>query len=170
MTYVIGCDPGTEQSALVVFDPAEMRVVSHAVDRNDAVLEGLAKSVVGKHAILVIEMVESFGMPVGREVFETVFWSGRFAQAWAGRFDSLPRRIIKQHLCHTARATDANIRQALIDRFGPGPEKAIGKKATPGPLYGIKGHCIAALAVAVTYADQHAASVDQIRRGVVAEF
>lgn len=65
------------------------------------------------------------------------------------------RRDIKLHLCNSVRAKDANIRQALIDRYG-GKEKAIGKKKSPGPLYGIKSHMWAALALAVTYHDQYA--------------
>jgi len=104
-------------------------------------------------------------MAVGAEVFETVFWSGRFAQAWSRRFERMPRREIKQHLCHSARATDANIRQALIDRFG-GTEKAIGKKKTPGPLYLLKGHLWAAFAVAITWWDLHANEPEAIRTNV----
>ena len=45
---------------------------------------------------------------------------------------------------------DANIRQALIDRYGPGKDRAIGRKLSPGPLYGLSGDCWSALAVAVT--------------------
>jgi hypothetical protein len=82
--------------------------------------------------------------------------AGRFAQIWNARspFYRLARREIKTHLCHSARATDANIRQALIDRFG-GQEKAIGKKANPGPLHSLKGHLWSAFAVAITYWDQN---------------
>jgi len=58
------------------------------------------------------------------------------------------------------RAKDANIRQALIDRYGPGKDKAIGQKKTPGPLYGFKSHEWAALAVAVTWMDQQGAKND----------
>jgi hypothetical protein len=49
-------------------------------------------------------------------------------------------------------AKDANIRQAILDRFG-GKEKAIGKKANPGPLYGVKSHLWSALAVALYISD-----------------
>ena len=63
------------------------------------------------------------------------------------------RKDVKLHLCGSPRAKDSNIRQALIDRFGPGKEKAIGLKKTPGPLYGVKSHVWAALAVAVTHLD-----------------
>jgi hypothetical protein len=48
------------------------------------------------------------------------------------------------------RATDANIRASLIDRYGPGKDSAIGSKRSPGPLYGLKGDEWSALAVALT--------------------
>jgi hypothetical protein len=59
-------------------------------------------------------------------------------------------------LCGSSRANDATIRQALLDRYGPGREKAVGTKANPGPLYGIKADLWQALALAVTYSDQMA--------------
>ena len=150
---VIGLDPGTEKSAVAVFNG--LSVTDAGEMSNRELLSWLiGRRVTGR--VLVIEQIESFGMAVGREVFETVFWTGRFAEAWCpSRFERVPRREVKQHLCHSARATDANIRQALIDRFGPGTDKAFGKKKTPGPLYGITGHKVAALAVAITWFDQH---------------
>jgi hypothetical protein len=97
-------------------------------------------------------------MAVGAEVFETCVWAGRFIERWY-RNPRRPthlrvyRRDVKLHLCGSMRAKDANVRQALIDRYGPGKEKAIGRKAAPGPLYGISGDCWAALGVAVTAAE-----------------
>lgn len=187
---VIGLDPGTEKSALVVFNG--LSVADHREMSNRELLAFIRdyetkewrprqdsdpeppsslKVLRSVQTVLVIEQVESFGMAVGREVFETVFWTGRFAEAWCPRqFERLPRRIIKQHLCHTPRATDANIRQALIDRFGPGTEKAIGRKKEPGPLFGITGHKLAALAVALTWFDQHGHEARELRPGVRPEF
>lgn len=166
---VVGVDPGTTQSAVVMFN-GKPGIVHMEILSNEDMRERLATSQFsGDKAVLVIEQVESFGMAVGKEVFETVFWSGRFAEAWhPRRFDRLPRRIIKQHICHTARATDSNIRQALLDRFG-GAQAAIGKKSTPGPLYGLKSHLWAAFAVAVTWHDLHSGE-DPIRPGINAEF
>lgn len=168
---VLGCDPGTTSSALVSWDGA--RIWTAHTSPNDDILALLQEPSCfggerGEKRILVIEEFESYGMAVGREVFQTIFWSGRFAQAF-GRFAQMPRRLVKQHLCHTARATDSNIRQALIDRFG-GQEAAIGKKKTPGPLYALKGHTWAAFAVAVTYFDQQANQPEQLRPGTTAEF
>ncbi len=164
---VIGLDPGYEKSAVVTFNG--LTVTDCGIEINDSILE----FVLDNHAperVLVIEQIESFGMAVGRETFETVYWTGRFRQAWSPyRCDRIPRRTVKTHLCHSARATDGNIRQALIDRFGPTTEKAIGKKKSPGPLHDVKSHCWAALAVAVTWFDLHAHE-DPIRPGVSAEF
>ncbi len=46
----------------------------------------------------------------------------------------LPRRAVKLELCADSRAKDANIRQALLDRFGG--STAIGRKAAPGRCTG----------------------------------
>ncbi len=169
---VYGLDPGTEKSSLVGFNGES--VIRHEEWSNREMLillKPLSQGINQAGGVLVIEQIESFGMAVGREVFETVFWTGRFAEAWCPkRFERMPRRIVKQHLCHTARATDANIRQALIDRFGPATEKAIGSKKQPGPLFGIKSHCWAALAVAITWFDQHGHEPAEIRPGVVPQF
>ena len=105
-------------------------------------------------------MVQSFGMAVGAEVFETVFWIGRFIQAWSmgGAFDRwsrVYRKDIKLHLCGSMRAKDSNIRQAILDRFG-GKTKALGSKREPGPLYGARSHIWSALAVAITWRDTYA--------------
>ncbi len=154
---VLGLDPGTTESAIVGWDGR--KVTFDQIAANDEILDTLKRCADPSPATLVIEKVESFGMAVGAEVFETVFWSGRFWQAWKGAADRMPRRVVKQHLCHTARATDANIRQALIDRFGPSKEQAFGKKSAPGPLFGITSHKLSALAVAITWADQQKESL-----------
>lgn len=149
-TRVLGIDPGNKQSAFVLFDGA--RVLDHDLLPNASLLTRLRTRDFGGEFLAVIEQIESFGMAVGAEVFETVFWSGRFAQA-AGRFDRVTRKAVKLHLCQTLRAKDPNIRQALLDRFG-GTAAALGRKTAPGPLRGLASHRWAALAVAVTYWDQ----------------
>lgn len=163
---ITAIDPGYEQSAVLTLDAGTL--TDHRIAPNAQVLDWLRESTLG--GVLVLEQVESFGMAVGREVFETVYVTGRFAEAWFPRWvERMPRRMVKSHLCHSGRATDANIRQALIDRFGPTTEKAIGTKKQPGPLYGIKSHEWAALALAVTFDDQHGRE-DVVRPGVAAEF
>lgn len=151
---VYAVDPGPQDSALVVFDG--QTISKHVRMSNEALLHILGHDI-GDHA-LVIEQIASFGMAVGAEVFETCVWTGRFIQVWAGLHSIMPWDRVKRHtvksvLCHSQKAKDANIRQALIDRFGPGKEKAIGNKRSPGPLYGIAGDEWSALAVAVVWWD-----------------
>ena len=72
---------------------------------------------------IVIEMIASYGMPVGESVFQTCVWIGKFAQAYE---KYIYRKEEKMNICHSMRAKDSNIRQALIDRFGP-----VGTKKNP---------------------------------------
>lgn len=148
-------DPGYEKSAWLAFDG--QRVGARGIDDNATVLAMLLDSYRNNPyaEVLVIEQIASFGMPVGKEVFETVFWSGRFAQAWAGQVDRMTRHEVKMSLCKSARANDATIRAALLDRFGPGRELAIGTKKNQGPLYGISKDLWAALALGVCYFAKH---------------
>ena len=159
---VIGVDPGPTQSAFVALDGK--RLLEHGIHQNHIVvayLRTVAKNRDGNTAdVVVFEQVESFGMAVGRDVFETVFETGRMFQIVAGIAQRLPRREVKLHLCHSMRAKDSNIRQALIDRFGGSKAAAIGLKRTPGPLYGVRSHEWSALALAVTWFDKHEGEKD----------
>jgi hypothetical protein len=161
---ILAIDPGTTESQYVIWDGT--RVLDAGLIANAALLSWLSNPVYKYPGLTAcIEMVASFGMPVGREVFETVYWIGRFDQRLRDLNTEpvrVARQAVKLHLCHSARAKDANIRQALLDRFG-GKEAAIGRKATPGPLYGVKSHAWAALALAVTFAETHASNSAAIR-------
>ena len=148
---LLAIDPGTTESAWVEYDTEKRAVVQWAKEPNVTVLRRIEAS---DAANLSIEMIASYGMAVGREVFETCVWIGRFVQIWENILGDPARLVyrkeVKMHLCGSARAKDPNVRQALIDRFGGSKEAAIGKKATPGPLYGLSGDGWAALGVAVT--------------------
>jgi hypothetical protein len=68
---ILALDPGTTQTGWVVYDGDQ--VVGSGVEPNAAMLEQVR---------CAIEMIASYGMAVGREVFETCVWIGRFQQAW----------------------------------------------------------------------------------------
>lgn len=148
---ILAIDPGPERSAFVYLDNG--RVSEFGIVPNPQLLSLELPRLDNSFTPLVVEQIAAMGMAVGAEVFETVFWSGRFVQAWCGRWDRVKRHEVKMHLCGNTRAKDANIRQALIDRFGPSKAEAIGIKKRPGPLYGISADCWSALAVAITWLD-----------------
>lgn len=141
---VFGIDPGTKQSAYVVFDSDSKRILSHGkVDNFDVLL------LLQERFTVVCEMVQSFGMPVGAEIFQTVLWIGRFCECcrWVGcDFQTIHRGDVKDWLCHSRKANDSAIRQRLIDLHG-----APGIKKSPGVTYGISGDEWQALAVVTAY-------------------
>lgn len=152
---IVAIDPGTTQSGAVHLNHDGHLAAAHKLP-NEAILAWLR---VVEADVCVIEDLESYGKPVGREVFATGKWIGRFSQAWLDRFAEaprplveLPRSKIKRHLCGGTRARDTHVRTALIQRYG-GQTKAIGCKAAPGPLYGVRADAWSALAIATTYAD-----------------
>jgi hypothetical protein len=144
---LIGIDPGYNDSAYLVWDPQAKRVLEMGHLPHAQMLDWLRSQV--QAWLLVVEMMQSYGMPVGKEVLQTCVWIGRYEEAWACKdrpTKQVYRTHIKSHHCNSTKAKDAHIRQALIDKYGP-----IGTIKIPGPLYGVEGHLWSALAVA-TYA------------------
>lgn len=142
---LLAIDPGPEQSAYVRYAD---RLHEFGILKNQELLKLLRKRVADN---MSCEGVASYGMPVGKETFDTCIWIGRFAEAWGKRWSLIYRPNIKMFLCGSLRAKDSHVRQVLLDKFGPGRQKAVGTKRAPGPLYGITSHMWSALAVAVTW-------------------
>lgn len=153
VSLILALDPGPAQTGWVLYDGERVRECGFS--ENAQLLEDIAAQWPYDAATLAIEMIASYGMPVGREVFETCLWIGRFMQAWHSpeAVRLVYRKDVKMHLCGTAKAKDPNVRQALIDLFpatGGGKTPQIGTKAQPGPLYGVSTHAWPALGVALT--------------------
>lgn len=149
---ILAIDPGTHQTGYALMDGK--LVIKHGVEDNESMIDMIK---IGFHSTdhLAYEMVASYGMPVGAEVFSTCVWIGCFIQAF-GRERSTPvfRKDVKMHLCGTPRAKDANVRQAIIDMYEPsggGKIKQVGTKSAPGPLYGISTHVWPAIGVGLTF-------------------
>ena len=105
-----------------------------------------------QRGLKVINTGSPIKVPVGKEVFETCVWIGRFMEQIRALGCTDVQRIYRKDekmvICGSPRANDATIRQALIDRFGP-----VGTKKEPGWFYGVHKDAWAAIAVGVTYHD-----------------
>ena len=148
---ILAIDPGPKQSAYIrmTMYPGDSLpdIEAFNIIPNETLLTLL------DYGIVVIEKVANMGMPVGAEVFETVYWTGRFAQRvipLGGRVYRIERVKVKHQLCGTHRAKDANVRQAIINRFGG--SAAIRKG---GALYKISSHVWSALAVGLTWIETY---------------
>jgi hypothetical protein len=173
---VIAIDPGHKESAFVSFNGTS--IVNKDILDNEEMLVRLdqAKESARHYdgdVVLVTEQMQMFATAhgVGVEVFDSVFWAGMFTQAWKPRrWDRILRSKVRGHL-GAIRGGDAAVRQALIERFGPYKEQAIGLKKTPGPLFGVKSHEWSALAIAVVWYDVNGHKPQEVRPGVfVPEF
>ena len=139
MKTIFAIDSGPEHSAFVIYKGGEI------LDSGYVPNAEMRQILIGReYDVCALEMIASYGMAVGKSVFETCVWIGRFAEVARVDVELIFRKEIKLFLCGTMRAKDANVRQALLDLIGPQ-----GTKKTPGPTYGIKSHTWAALAVAV---------------------
>ena len=151
---ILALDPGNTQTGYAVISMPEFRLIKFGKADNTALLALVANAdVLYDVDAVAIEMVASYGMAVGREVFETCVWIGRFHQA-AGHPNThyVYRKEEKEILCGSLRAKDANIRQALIDRYARHDLKnGKGTKANPDVFYGVSKDVWAAIAVGVTY-------------------
>ena len=149
---VAAIDPGTTHSAVVVYHGLSRAILHHAKVLNGELLDWWPSALGKWSADPVVEMIASYGMPVGREIFETVLYIGQLIQIARPRTTRLVyRKDVKIYLCGSMKAKDGNIRQSLIDKLGaPGTKKAQGR------TYGIAGDEWAALAVAVTAAETEA--------------
>ena len=150
---VLGLDPGTENTGWVIYDSGKpFPIINKGIDENQVLLDKLFEMEIGNiidHA--VFEMIEGRGMPVGQTVFDTCVWIGEFRALFKKEkipYTPLFPRVVKLHICGSARAKPANVRQSLLDKVGPQ-----GVKKAPGPTYGVHDHEWSALACAVTFAD-----------------
>lgn len=146
---ILAIDPGNIESAYVLMDE-QYRPLELGKVPNKALSQRLFDEIFPICDKAVIEMVASYGMAVGKEVFDTCVWIGRFYELLdPGRVELMYRKDVKLNLCGQTKAKDANIIQALKDRFG---DK--GTKKNPGWFYGFKADCWQAYALGVTYLDQ----------------
>ncbi|MGN1389406.1 MAG: hypothetical protein ACI4WR_07135 [Bulleidia sp.] len=153
---IIAIDPGSTESGVVI-TTSLLYPVFHAKVPNDDVFRIIRDQVAKSSSVCAIEMIASYGMPVGREVFDTCIWIGRFVQ-YCKTIGLEPEFVLRQQekltICHSPKANDATIKQALVDRFASGvPNHGKGTKKDPGWFYGFKADEWSAYAVAVTYHD-----------------
>jgi hypothetical protein len=145
---ILALDPGSKQTGYCLFEDGD--IVETGVEDNETMLLHVEES---DADYLAIEMIASYGMAVGAEVFDTCVWIGRFYDRWVTSGADynvhkpilVPRKEVLLHVCNHPRGNDSSVRQAMIDLFGkPGTKKA------PGKTYSVKSHAWQALALAVT--------------------
>jgi hypothetical protein len=151
LTSILAIDPGNTESGFALINMPEFELLEFGKVSNEALLLGVP-FLAGKADSFAIEMVASYGMPVGKDVFETCVWVGRFIQAAETPYHFVYRKDEKLCLCNSLKAKDSNIRQALIDRYAKFDFKnGKGTKKNPDTFYGVSKDVWQAIAVGVTH-------------------
>lgn len=144
---VLGLDPGPSETAYCLVD-TDFNIQAADKRALPEVFKFLYAARAPDH--VAIESIQSYGMMVGRSVFDTCYSIGRILQ----RCDDLeipwvlyPRPEYARRICGTGKISDAILRQALLLRFGDDSKN--------GPLYQLKGNPDkrSAFAVAVYHID-----------------
>lgn len=151
---IFAIDPGNVESAFVIVTDDLSKVINKGKVDNEDLLDIIC--LVNQITHVAIEGIQSYGMPVGKEVFETCYFIGRLQETFLREHGKFPLMIYRKEekicLCHSLKANDTNIRRALIDIYAPyTPNKGKGTKKSPGYFYGFKSDIYSALAVAHTY-------------------
>lgn len=166
-TKIIGVDAGDKETGFVIYNPESNSLCDKYIMENTMLLDHLELFDVDQY-LLSLEMVACYGMPVGRNIFETCLWIGRIVQHWVsmkGSFVLIYRKDYKLHFCNSMKAKDSNIRQALIDRFG---DK--GTQKDKGFFFGIKGDMWSASAIALYTFDLVSGNLLQLKEKSVCEY
>lgn len=157
MAYILSIDPGTKLSAYVVGD-SYTPIAFAKIDNNE--LLSLIPTLIEKYSIeeSAIEMIASYGARVGREIFETCVWIGRFHEAISrcgAKVTYIYRKDVKMNLCGKTKAKDTDIRKALIARFAKHDFiNGKGTKDNPDIFAGVVADIWAACGVLVAYIDK----------------
>jgi hypothetical protein len=164
---VLALDPGTTHTGWALIDTAGPRVLSSGKSENeDAIWYEVAHddpAYIWDPDLVLIEAMSPRGMRLGIETMEALRWSGRLEEAAKPTpVVRISRDMVKETLLGKAnvKGADAAIRQVLIDRWAAragrpldGKAAAVGTKASPGPLWGIRADAWQALALWEAHAD-----------------
>lgn len=164
MSRVLAIDPGNKLTGWCVIDRGTLKPLLFGKTENKKLAEEVKSEL--QFDEFVIERVASYGMVVGKEVFQTCEWIGRFVQIASDRnipISYIYRKDEKLHICGDSRAKDSNIRRALIERFAQHDFKnGKGTKSSPDWFYGFSGSDMyAAYTCGITFIEKGPSEVEE---------
>ena len=154
---ILSIDPANSLSAFAITEYKDtLNIIKKGKIDNCEMREIVLKE---EYDILVIEGMQNFNNVVGKTVFETCYWIGRFIELGLSRkkeYYIMYRTDVKLNLCKSRRSKDKDIRRALIERFATFDFKnGKGVKKTPDIFYGVSADVWSALAIGITYFDKN---------------
>ena len=152
---LLAIDPGNVETAYCLMDDKYAILDKGKVPNNQMIDYIWLNAANIDH--IATEMIASYGMPVGADVFETCVMIGKIERT-ADQKEIEHSRVFRSEeklcICKNSRAKDSNIRAGLIERFAKFDKKrGTGTKKEPDHFYGVSKDMWAAYAVGVVYLD-----------------
>lgn len=161
---ILAIDPGTTESGYVLRDTenADSAAITKGIGDNEHIKSMLINMSVEHIDLLLIEMIASYGMAVGKDVFETCVWIGQFMGAHERWVDGkrvyrpvarMTRSEVRQVLTgKQSGVTDSVVSQRCKDIYAPGVRNhGKGTKDNPGYFYGFSKDIWQAFALSEAY-------------------
>lgn len=154
---IMGIDPGPEVHGVVIYDATARRVLWSR--KASPTWEAIAVAVEHNVGRVVIERpaaMGTIGPGIVGHMLDTAWEAGRLSSMLTGQGDvhTITRREVLRHLgvLSGTGSADSRVRRACIaDHESPGGPPAVGRKATPGPLYGVSSHAWQALGAVLAW-------------------
>lgn len=161
---VLGIDPGPQTHGAVVYDTDARRVLwsSKAITSYN-VIEWLILERMKPDAIVIERpaAMGALGVGIVGHMLDTAWQAGalwgQLWQVWKRAPHTMTRREVLRALgvLSGTGSSDARVRAACIaDHETPGGPPAVGRKATPGPLYGVSSHGWQALGLVLAWLER----------------
>lgn len=151
---ILGVDPAPNSCGMAIYSTTEGRVLQ---SRKDMPIEDLTDKLLDfprLFDVVVIERVQSYGIS-GSSLLQTSETGGRIWQtaliAGIDVFLYYRREVLRLLDVSGKGNRDSLVRQRVLEIHGGDRSVAVGKKATPGPCYGVSGDSWQALAVALAH-------------------
>lgn len=173
---ILGIDPGNKETGYALVDGETLKPIRFGKLDNYALLDELTDifETFNNYSIHVaMENFRNYGMVVGQSVFDSCIWLGRLWQHCREynkrgetpivRMKHIYREEEKLCICHSPKANDVTIKQALVDRFAQDePNHGKGTKKSPGFFYNFRADVWTGFALCVTYHDLYMEKADEV--------
>lgn len=148
---IFAIDAGNTESGYAIINMPDFKILDKGKVNNEEMRKIAAEQKYNVD-LVALEMVASYGMAVGKDVFETCVFIGRLAEICNDvNVDYIYRKDEKITICGSMKAKDSNIKQELINRYAQHDFKqGKGTKKNPDTFYGVAKDVWQAIAVGVT--------------------
>ena len=135
---IVGVDLGPEFSAYTYLDGTA--IVTHEYCHNRSLLETLRAGF--PHAIVALESPQAQDRPLGKMLRDTIILAGRVIEVLETRsisYKEVDERDVALWLTGNRSATNAAVRQSLLDRYGDKSQQPCADCRSTGKVQGVRG-------------------------------